>query len=349
MEPRSELPELASVQAQYLRFPYPPIPFFALPSPHDGAALTHPSLGPAPRVLVLGCGTFEGLRAAASHPSAARITGIDLSERSIARLRLRTGLARLARHRLPPTEWIAADFLKPHPELAPAAFDLVIASNVLHHLPEPAEGLARAAALTKLGGWIRVVTYPRASRAWMRAASRFLRARGLSSNSPRLALLGARRLALSLPKGHPVREIILHHPERGTPTGIADAFLHALERPLSPRDWGLAACALGLRLQEQDWDQLDLLDGAWMLDRNPVLWLHKVVEPTGEALPRYREPAASLRGEVAHALGQIPSHAWPTLRAQRDSSAWGARYALTDYTDEELAQQSAVEFDEPAG
>lgn len=298
----------ASVQRQYERFPYPPIPWMALPrGPAPRLSLEHghrllgltTPLPTAPRILVAGSGTLEALVCARSNPRAAEIIAVDVSRASLRRLGRRVRFHRFARpwRRLPPIQLLATDVMKWE---SPGSFDLILASNFLHHLPDPAAGLARLAGWLEPQGLLRVVTYPRASRALMRWTARYLRSCGLHPATPDLRAKAQAAVA-RLPDAHPVRECYEHHPENGTRAGVVDAFFHALENPLSPHAWARACAAAGLQLGAEDqdaayrseslerwlpatapldaWTKLEILDSALALHVNPVWWLRKGVTP----------------------------------------------------------------------
>lgn len=273
------------VRAQYERFPYPPIPWFALPQGRDLESLRAPST--ARTILVAGCGTFELVAIARANPDAKLIVGIDLSRASLRRLRLRLGMERwrsLTRaRRLPPVRLICGDLMQTPFSMR---FDAIYASNVLHHLHDPAAGFATLTRLLPLGGWLRLVTYPKASREAMRRTRQYLESQGLSPVTPRL-VSAAIQAVLKLPAGDPIRECFLSHPERHTQTGVVDAFFHACENPLSPRQWGEAASRTGMVLVREDtredcrskssspWQALQEMDDRLELVSNPVLWLQK--------------------------------------------------------------------------
>lgn len=318
---------MASVQDQYEAFPYPPVPALALPLPSQGRRLAYetgrslaearglPALAPDKdglRLLVVGCGTLEAVVIAEAHPRAREIVAVDLSARSLAILRRRLTLARLVRwlpwrwRRLPPVRTVQADFRTGL--FAEAPFDYILATNVLHHTEDPAASLAQLSALLKPKGLLRLVTYPKASRIWMRRTGAYLQEAGLGPHTPRL--IHAARVAIRrLPADDPRRQTFETSPEAETTAGLVDAFLHAIERPLSPLAWRDAAGAAGLTLvgEGQDpeccsshldallpeaarldpWAKLQLLDDALLLWDNPVLWL---VKTDASAIASNHEP-----------------------------------------------------------
>lgn len=311
---------MAGVQDQYEAFPYPPVSALALPLPGQGRRLayetgrrlaeTHgiPALAPDQgglRLLVVGCGTLEAVVIAEAHPRAREVVAVDLSARSLAILRRRLILARLVRwlpwrwRRLPPVHTVQADFRTGL--MAAAPFDYILATNVLHHTEDPAASLAQLSALLKPKGLLRLVTYPKASRIWMRHTGAYLQEAGLGPHTPRL-IHAARAAIRRLPADDPRRQTFETSPEAETAAGLVDAFLHAIEHPLSPLAWRDAAGAAGLTLvgEGQDpeccssrldalvpaaarldpWEKLQLLDDALLLWDNPVLWLVKTGAPT---------------------------------------------------------------------
>lgn len=309
------------VRAQYERFPYPPVSALALPRRGQGAGLAYelgrglavaqgydaPADHAGMRILVAGAGTLEALVVAQVHPRAAEVVAVDFSAASIARLRRRAALTRLSdtlhlrglfRRARAPLRCVRADLR----DWEGGAFDYVLVSNVLHHVADPAALLRRLAGWLQPGGLLRMVTYPKAGRFWIREVSSWLRLNGLSRDTPNLARRAHACIA-QLPADHPVRACFEAHSESATATGIADAFLHACENPLSPLEWRAAASGAGLMLagesQREDsrsgfldalapaaaaldpWEKLQVLDDLLELATNPVLWF--VHRPTAHA------------------------------------------------------------------
>ena len=342
------------VRQHYERFPYPPIPSAALPRRGQGASLGweyaserangQASAGRGRRVLVVGAGTLEALVVGLANPRAEEVVALDLSARSLARLKRRVALARARQwilglgflQRVPRLRYVVADVAS----WEGGAFDLIIASNVLHHHPEPARILRRLASWLRPGGLMRVVTYPAASRFWLRATARWLRAGGLGPETPRLVSQAAVRVA-ELPEGHPIRLSFESNIESRSAVGIADAYFHPCENPLRPSEWRQASHAAGLKLAFEDqhaysqssfidevvpalasmsaWDKLQILDDLHELSVNPVLWFKAA---DGEELDVAHELERARAGEPERGIGLdarlLPQHlAQACLRGER--------------------------------
>jgi SAM-dependent methyltransferase len=314
---------VSDVRDHYERFPYPPVPSAALPRRGQGQAVSweygseralgEPSSGRGRRILVVGAGTLEALVVGLANPRAEEVVALDLSARSLARLRRRIALARARQwilglgvfHRVPRIRTVTGDVAT----WEAGTFDLIVASNVLHHHEQPAALLKRLASWLRPGGLLRVVTYPRASRFWLRATSEWLRLRGIGPETPKL-VDAAHGCVEELPTDHPIRLSFESNYESRSAVGIADAYFHPCENPLRPLDWLAAAEAAGLMLAAEDqhtysrssfvdevvpalsklgaWQKLQLLDDLHELSTNPVLWFRQhdaplaVARSTGE-------------------------------------------------------------------
>jgi SAM-dependent methyltransferase len=276
---------------------------------------------------------------AQANPKAQEIVAVDLSERSLSQLRLRYSLAKLSlvRSRIPRVRTVVADLNRWQPE---TSFDYILASNVLHHVEDPAALLVRLSSWLRPGGALRVVTYPKRSRLWMRETSAWLK-----KNIPNWEALDGKSLLRAchqafdeLPTPDPIRACFESQPETAQPEGLADAFFHPCENPLSPLEWEAASHRAGLELFAEDqtltsrssflvellpataalspWERLQILDDSLELCANPVLWFRKVdsacaspedsKDSTGtRCIPSRTQSAAEemLQGlRVAHAL-----------------------------------------------
>lgn len=298
-----DIHDIQHIQRQYERFPYPPIPWLALPRRGEGRNLryefgTYLAFGAESshadaRILVAGAGTFEALVIAQAHPLAREIVAVDLSETSLGILKKRIGLYRIARpfSKLPPIRLIQADLRN----WEDGSFDYILASNLLQHVPDPAGLLGRLSNWLRDRGILRAVTYPRASRIWMRETARYFKAQGLfpeESDLPELARQAIERLPESA-----IRSCFESQPETRSRAGLVDAFFNACENPLAPLQWRDAAKRAGLELvadtqsessrsdflielfpdttRLEHWERLQILDDLLELCANPILWFKR--------------------------------------------------------------------------
>lgn len=171
-------------------------------------------------VLVAGCGTREAARLAAGSPEA-RITGIDLSEASLAatrRLKEKHGLDNLDLRRLSLEDAAALD----------RGFDLIFCSGVLHHLADPLAGLAALRGVLRPGGAMNIMLYGRHGRLGIDMLREILRRSGARCDAEGIA--EARRWFWNLPRQNPFRESLLRLNDINYDAGVADLLLHPRER-----------------------------------------------------------------------------------------------------------------------
>ena len=339
-----------SVKHQYERFPYPPINPLALPKRSQGAKLSYefgmarltqePVSHRGIRILVAGAGTLEALVVAQTHPHAREVVAIDLSQNSLNRLRLRTRLAQVTRFlwKKAPIRLVCADLNDlralepasdyPEPPFNAQSFDYILASNVLHHSPNPQKLLTLLAERLKPSGILRLVTYPKASRLWMRKTGLWLKINGLNSDTPHL-VNQAKHSIKSLPIEHPIRLCFESQPEVHTSTGIVDAFLNVCENPLSPLEWKNAAENASLEcfseshaessqsgfldsvipeLKNQSfWNKLQIMDDFLEICSNPILWFKKTPRKNQTEAEFNPNLNPELKHEVNTKEGTFPS------------------------------------------
>jgi len=274
---------VASVAAHYEEHPYPRYPLWAsLPASHtyglDAATLwmaRHgtPLLEP-PRVLVAGCGSFLPYPFSLANPQG-HVTALDLSQANLSRaawhLRLH-GRRNVALHR--------GDLLDP--ATSPGPFHLVDAFGVLHHLPDPAEGLRRLRERLAPGGLLRVMLYARDLRRTTESARRALRRVGVRT----LAQLDA--MVRRAPRTSRLRQLV----ERRLrdPAERADALLHPLACIFTTESLRRLIDSTGLyvwrfahpgaRLDPaQEWLRLETLERDGAVRSHYVVWLSDAPPP----------------------------------------------------------------------
>jgi len=233
------------VRDQYEENPYPRWTRLRLPRPggwRDGlapffAADELAALGPAPRVLVAGCGTGrQAIAAAVRYGPEAEVLAVDLSRASL-------GFAvRMARHHgVGNLRFARADLLD-LPALG-RRFDVIECSGVLHHLGDPAAGLRALVACLAPGGAMRLALYSARARRHVGAVRAELAADGLPTTPEAIR---AARQALLASDGAPARAVVATFRDVFSLSGCRDLLFHVQEHRFDPP--GLAALLAGAGL-----------------------------------------------------------------------------------------------------
>ena len=153
-----------AVQAMYAAFPYPS----GAPKLRQGAdprllaSYAQSSRGGSRplRVLDAGCGRGVGLLGAASVAPEVEFTGIDLCRPSLDHVASEVERRGLTNVRLAEVDLMTLDGL----EVPPEGFDVVLSSGVVHHLSDPAQGLARLRDVLAPEGVLSLMVYGRRGR-----------------------------------------------------------------------------------------------------------------------------------------------------------------------------------------
>ena len=245
----------ARVRAQYEAYPYPhrdprdEARRLVVGSPSHFDEIVHyvfagadpTANGKRFRALIAGCGTGDAAimlaQQLADRGASATITCVDVS-----RAALRIAQARARARRLRNIRFVRAP-LEEAQGLGP--FDYIDCCGVLHHLEDPAAGLARLAAALAEGGGMGLMVYGALGRTGVyhvRDALRMLGAADLpDSEKPALA----RRLLESLPPGNWLaRNPWVADHLHGDDAGLYDLLLHARDRAYTvPEVFELAGAA----------------------------------------------------------------------------------------------------------
>lgn len=190
-------------------------------------------------ILVAGCGSMAAACFAYLYPKS-RVVGIDISRNSLAheeRLKARHQLANLTLHHCP-VEQVSSLAI---------AFDYISCHGVLHHLPDPVQGLRALGGVLRPNGVIAVMVYGKYGRAPVYVFQELFRQMGLGQTPEDVALV--RRTLATLPGDHPLQRYIRGSEDLKTDAGIVDTFLHRRDRAYSAADCAALAHDAGMVFQ----------------------------------------------------------------------------------------------------
>jgi SAM-dependent methyltransferase len=175
------------------------------------------------RILVAGCGTSQAARHALRRPDS-QVVGIDLSAASISltdALKRQHGLSNLELVRLP---------IERVRELG-RSFDLIVCTGVLHHLPDPTEGLSALREVLAPEGAIHLMVYGTYGRVGLTMLQEYCRRLGVESSESEIRDLA--NTLTTLPRSHPLARLLGESPDFQHKDALADALLNPQERTYS--------------------------------------------------------------------------------------------------------------------
>ncbi len=311
--------KLEAVGELYENYPYPPVGLFSpflQPIRRDDLPLLNYQAGYAscfghlggassqPRILVAGCGTLEPVAVALANPKA-QISAVDLSEASLEKLQWQAKMRGVASR----IQLIQEDFQK----LAENDFDYVVATGVLHHLPDPLLGARALVERAKPNAVFRFMVYSQWGRDLLYGAKAL--AEMLGAETPK----EVRKLMADLPASHPYRMYFHLYKDSITNNGLADGYLHPCDQPftaLSLRDFlQYAGLQLGQFLHRPSgqpevaenlakfpansgcWERLAVLEALGGLEENFCFFASRSDTKKQSALPPWHwNPALPTRG-----------------------------------------------------
>ena len=174
-------------------------------------------------ILVAGCGTSQAAKVALRWPRA-QVTGIDVSATSIEetdKLRRKHGIENLELQPLPVER--AAELGR--------RFEHVICTGVLHHLPDPDQGLRALHDVLAPDGAMHLMVYAPYGRAGVYLLQDYCRRLGIGTSAAEVRELAASLRAL--PADHPLLPLLRNAPDFRDEAGLADALLHPQDRAYS--------------------------------------------------------------------------------------------------------------------
>jgi SAM-dependent methyltransferase len=184
--------------------------------------LLWPTERPRPdrKILVAGCGTSQAVIHAMREPDA-QVCGVDVSETSLSHsreLQRKYGVENLDLRRLAIEEVSSLGL----------AFDEIVCTGVLHHLPDPDLGLRSLRAVLARDGALHIMVYAAYGRAGVYMMQDYCRLLGVRANEEDLRQLGATIGALS--PDHPIAAVANRAKDFRQPDALADALLHPVDR-----------------------------------------------------------------------------------------------------------------------
>ncbi|WP_395623681.1 class I SAM-dependent methyltransferase [Sphingomonas daechungensis] len=194
---------------------------------------------PEMRILVAGCGTNQAAHLAFTNRQA-NVIGIDLSAPSLehqARLKKKHGLTNLRLKQLD---------LRRVADLG-EEFDLIVSTGVLHHLPDPVEGLRALAAVLDRDGAIHVMLYGRYARVGVYMMQELFRRIGVGQSAQDIAFV--RQVLSALPADHYLNWHRRRSGDLEHDAGIVDTLLHPVDRAFSSDEVIELAAQAGLVFQ----------------------------------------------------------------------------------------------------
>jgi 2-polyprenyl-3-methyl-5-hydroxy-6-metoxy-1,4-benzoquinol methylase len=303
------------------RMPYP-VPVASLDKERDLYAnpelrrahfhLTWPTEQPRAglEILVAGCGTSRAARYALREPDA-RVVAIDISETSLRHtrdLQRKYKLDNLALRRM------AIESVQERGR----SFDLVVCTGVLHHLPDPDQGLRALRDVLKPGGAMRLMVYARYGRAGIYMMQEYCRLLGVGASAKDLHDLGA--VLEALPSDHPISGVLRRAKDFRRPEAMADALLH-------PQDRAYSVPELYARL-----DRCGMSFGRWM-EQAPYLAQCGIAARSPHAARLASLPARHQHAAVELFRGTLVSHSFIAYRDDRSDESQPIAFAGESWRD----------------
>ena len=256
------------------------------------------------QILVAGCGTSQAARYALREPDA-RITAIDISETSLhhtRELKQKYALDNLELHQL--------SILDVH--TLGQAFDQIVCTGVLHHLPDPALGLQSLCDVLKPEGAMQIMVYASYGRTGIYMMQAYCRLLGITPSNQELQDLGEALNYLST--DHPLTHLLRKGKDFQQPAALADALLHPQDHAYTvPQifEW-LKRCGMSF--------------GRW-LEQAPYLPQCGAMGKTPHAERLKALPEATQYSAVELFRGTITQHNFVAYRSDRSTESQPIRFA----------------------
>ena len=256
------------------------------------------------RILVAGCGTSQAAKVAMREPGAS-VTAIDISRTSLGYLR---GLQR--KYALENLELRQLSILDV--SLLEQTFDQIICTGVLHHLPDPDQGLRSLRDVLSPDGAMHIMVYASYGRAGIYMMQEYCRLLEIKPTDRELSSLSS---AIEyLPDDHPMAPLLHRVKDFSQPDALADALLHPQDRAYTVA-------------QIHEWlDRCGMSFGRWF-EQAPYLPQCGVVACTPHATRIAELPEPEQHSAVELFRGTITQHSFIAYRNDRAEAAQPIRFA----------------------
>jgi SAM-dependent methyltransferase len=260
------------------------------------------------KILVAGCGTSQAARVALREPDS-RVVAIDISVTSLNHLRAlqrKYRLENLEIHQLSIFDVSSLALM----------FDQIICTGVLHHLPDPDQGLRCLRDVLKPGGAMQIMVYASYGRTGIYMMQEYCRLLGVTSSDRDLKELGSALECLS--DDHPLSPLLHKFRDFTQPHALADALLHPQDRAYTVP-------------QLYEWlSRSGMTFGRWM-EQAPYLPQCGAIADTPHAARLEDLPEATQFAAVELFRGAIAQHSFVAYRNDRAEAAQPVRFSGTQW------------------
>src|SRR5215471_17948745 len=278
-------------------------------------------------ILIAGCGSNAAAQYAFNHPNAS-VVGIDLSVSSLAHeahLKDKHRLDNLTLHqaRLEEVSALGRDF------------DFIEASGVLHHLPDPVDGLKALGSVLRPDGTIAIMVYGKYGRTGVYMVQEMARLMGLGQSENDVATV--QQILASLPKRHPVHDYTSRTRDVEYDAGLVDTFLHRQDKAYTVAECQELVRDAGMRFMSW-WDNILYYPEGQLVTSNP--FYSKVNALPDESIWRFMELYN----------GTLGQHCFCVCHPDRPESSYKIDFssnAFMDYVPVLRCQEVAAKSDAP--
>jgi SAM-dependent methyltransferase len=303
-----------NVQSFYERMPYP-APLTSLDNQlatlkdperrriHSLLLFPNGEPGSRQQILVAGCGTSQAAKVALREPDS-RVMAIDISSTSLNHLRALQQKYKLENLELRQLSILDVSLLE-------QTFDQIICTGVLHHLPDPDQGLRCLREVLRPEGAMQIMVYASYGRTGIYMMQEYCRLLGIAPSPQELNALSA---ALKcLPNNHPLGWLLQKFKDFTYPEALADALLHPQDRSYTVP-------------QIYEWlDRCEMSFGRW-IEQAPYLPQCGTIANTPHVARLSALPEPAQHAAVELFRGTITDHSFVAYRNDRTKIAQPLRF-----------------------